>query len=321
MRRSSTPIAARAAGRWLEILPSLGINRDLLTGKHAACPVCGGKDRFRFDDFEGKGTWFCAQDHNTETSNGRGCAGNGFALLMDFKQCDFATAARMVEDVIGKDSAPLDIPKAQPEDEAKTRKLMAGMWQASVRISPRDPVDLYLGSRVGRYDLTGNVRFLAKGRHSASGQDLPTMLARITDRFGDSCGLHRTFLTLDGRKAQVEPNRMILGKVPDGSAVRLMKANRTLGIAEGIETALAAAVLFNVPVWAALNAGALERWSPPEGLDEILVFGDNDANCVGQAAAYALARRLNQHVVAQVVLPPDGDTDWNDVLLQRRAAA
>lgn len=321
MQRNSTPIAARAAGRWLEILPSLGINRDLLTGKHAACPVCGGKDRFRFDDHEGKGTWFCSQDHNTETSNGRGCAGNGFALLMDFKQCDFAAAARMVEGVIGRDSEPLDIPKAPPEDDAKTRQLMAGMWKAAERVVKRDPVDLYLTDRVGSYDIIGNIRHLAKGRHSASGQDLPVMLARITDRFGDSCGLHRTFLTLDGRKAEVDPNRMILGKVPDGSAVRLMKAGRVLGIAEGIETALAASAIYHVPVWAALNAGALERWSPPEGLDEVLVFGDHDANCVGQAAAYALARRLNQHITAQVIIPPNVDTDWNDVLLERRAAA
>ncbi len=29
--------------------------------RHQACPVCGGADRFRFDDKEGRGTWFCNQ--------------------------------------------------------------------------------------------------------------------------------------------------------------------------------------------------------------------------------------------------------------------
>jgi hypothetical protein len=29
--------------------------------RHQACPVCGGSDRFRFDDKEGRGTWFCNQ--------------------------------------------------------------------------------------------------------------------------------------------------------------------------------------------------------------------------------------------------------------------
>lgn len=27
----------------------------------SACPVCGGSDRFRFDDREGRGTWYCNQ--------------------------------------------------------------------------------------------------------------------------------------------------------------------------------------------------------------------------------------------------------------------
>ena len=25
------------------------------------CPMCGGKDRFRFDDKGGRGTWICSQ--------------------------------------------------------------------------------------------------------------------------------------------------------------------------------------------------------------------------------------------------------------------
>jgi putative DNA primase/helicase len=36
-----------------------------------------------------------------------------------------------------------------------------------------------------------------------------------------------------------------------------------LGIAEGIETALSASILFNVPVWAALTEGLLQEWVPP----------------------------------------------------------
>ncbi|WP_435052153.1 primase-helicase zinc-binding domain-containing protein [Escherichia coli] len=29
--------------------------------RHQPCPVCGGSDRFRFDDREGRGTWYCNQ--------------------------------------------------------------------------------------------------------------------------------------------------------------------------------------------------------------------------------------------------------------------
>ena len=48
-----------------------------------------------------------------------------------------------------------------------------------------------------------------------------------------------------------------------------------LGIAEGIETALAASYRFGVPVWSAI----LESWEPPTGVKRMIVFGDNDENC------------------------------------------
>jgi putative DNA primase/helicase len=41
--------------------------------------MCGGKDRFRFDDKEGHGTWICTH-----------CgAGDGFSLLMKVMGIDF----------------------------------------------------------------------------------------------------------------------------------------------------------------------------------------------------------------------------------------
>ena len=47
-------------GNWPAILQSCGIEIPA-GGKHGACPTCGGKDRFRFDDRDGRGTWFCNQ--------------------------------------------------------------------------------------------------------------------------------------------------------------------------------------------------------------------------------------------------------------------
>jgi len=49
-----------AQGRWKSILTALGADEKTLSGKHTACPLCGGKDRFRFDDKEGRGTYFCS---------------------------------------------------------------------------------------------------------------------------------------------------------------------------------------------------------------------------------------------------------------------
>lgn len=47
-------------GAWRQTLEGYGCH--LPSGRHhGPCPMCGGKDRFRFDDKDGRGTWFCSQ--------------------------------------------------------------------------------------------------------------------------------------------------------------------------------------------------------------------------------------------------------------------
>jgi hypothetical protein len=81
----------RAQGRWREILPQLGAETRFLTNKHGPCPMCGGKDRFRFDDRDGSGSYYCNQ------------CGPGPGLLLVRKLCDWdhKTACREIDKVIG----------------------------------------------------------------------------------------------------------------------------------------------------------------------------------------------------------------------------
>lgn len=80
-----------AKGRWREILPQLGVARKFLSGRHGPCPICGGKDRFRFDDRTKNGDYYCNQ-----------CgSGLGIKLVMKVNDWDFKTAARAVDEVIG----------------------------------------------------------------------------------------------------------------------------------------------------------------------------------------------------------------------------
>lgn len=66
-------IREAARGRWRDtIYQVLGIvvRPD---GRHGPCPACGGRDRFRCDDRNGSGSWYCNQCDPH--------AGDGFALI------------------------------------------------------------------------------------------------------------------------------------------------------------------------------------------------------------------------------------------------
>jgi putative DNA primase/helicase len=73
----------RAHDRWPEILSRFGIDRRFLRNRHGPCPVCGGKDRFRFDDLHGSGSHYCNQ---CGASRGHGA---GIRLLIKFRDWGF----------------------------------------------------------------------------------------------------------------------------------------------------------------------------------------------------------------------------------------
>lgn len=58
-----------------------------------------------------------------------------------------------------------------------------------------------------------------------------------------------------------------------------------MGIAEGIETAIAAGRLFQMSVWSVICANGIETFQPPPGCRHLVIFADHDLNGVGQRAA------------------------------------
>ena len=97
-----------ASGRWPELLSSIaGITAKQLTNEHQPCPLCGGKDRYRFDDVGGSGSWFCNQCGGKHHSGG---GGNGMTLLIRKTGMSFKEAAQKVEQHLGLNSPPTDPP-------------------------------------------------------------------------------------------------------------------------------------------------------------------------------------------------------------------
>ena len=291
------PLKDRALGRWKGILPSLGIPSKALTNRHGPCPMCGGKDRFRFDDKGGRGTWFCSK-----------CgAGDGIELVKRFQNCEFKDAARLIEQHIG--AAPvLGTGKRQAPTDGQKRQEMIDLWKRSLPITPEDHAGRYLHARTGLSEFPSCLRYSPDERYAEPGSKPswhPVMVAKVdpSDKAvadGERAALHRTYLDQFGGKADVASPRKMMGSMPTGAAVRLMPHEDVLGIAEGIETALSASILFNVPCWAALTADLLQEWAPPANVSTVFVFGDNDASSTGQAAAYALAQRLKAKGIAAI---------------------
>jgi len=301
-----------AKGRWPSLLSMLGIDRRYLTGKHGPCPVCDeGRDRFRFDDKDGTGTWICSV-----------CgAGDGFSLLMRVKGWDFAECAREVEAIVGKAETTQ---VRQKRDEQSLRDSMNRLWRVGHRIERGDPVAYYLECRgIEPDDYPSTLRYVERCRYiGGEARYFPAMIAKFMAPDGRPVTIHRTFLDGNGGKAPVEkPRGLMPGKIEKGGAVRLAPAGDVLGVAEGIETAFSASVLWSIPVWAALTAGLMMAWEPPEEAKEIIVFGDNDAGFTGQSSAYALAHRLATRGRTVTVAIPPQVGDWNDVLMARMERA
>lgn len=297
-------IRDRALGRWAGILAAIGVPVAALTSKHGPCPMCGGKDRFRFDNKDGKGTFYCSQCK----------AGDGVQFVMKFLGLDFKAAAVEIEKHIG--AAPIATKKKKDLTPGEKRAALDRLWRSSVEISNDDPVARFLALRGLGDRYPDALRYSARTKFSDDGSFRPAMLAALVDVDGNPINIHRTFLTLDGRKAEVgEPRRMMPGAFPDGAAIRLAPHGHILGIAEGIETALAATILFGVPCWSAVNSTGLEKWVSPAGVSEVVIFGDNDPKFGGQAAAFTLAHRLAvKGLVVRVQIPTAVGADWNDIL-------
>lgn len=284
-----------AMGKWQGILAELGVDPALLDGKNRPCPLCGGKDRFRLIDIDGRGSWVCNQCQPETT--------DGFNLAQRVSGMDFKAVAQFIESRAGA------IPQTHTE-KRDPRPLLRSIYSKCRPLVGDCTVTRYLESRgLPSVPMLREARL----RRSDDGIEYDTMAAMVTDVNGKSSTYHLTYL--DGAGKAAGTARKMMPTVSAPSAVRLHPIAATLGIAEGIETALAAWHWTGIPTWAALNASLMAKWVPPAGVEEVIVFADNDENYTGQRASYTLANRLALiGIGADVWVPRDVGTDFADRL-------
>ncbi|ELT1077626.1 toprim domain-containing protein [Salmonella enterica] len=297
MKMNVTETVKQACGHWPRILPALGVK--VIKNRHQSCPVCGGSDRFRFDDKEGRGTWFCNQ-----------CgAGDGLKLVEKVFGVTPSEAAGKVNAVTGNLSpvAPEVIAVAEAETVAG-RKAAAAL---AVRLMEKTR------------PATGNAYLTRKGFPALECLTLTVMhkTGGVTFRTGDvvvplyddtGVLVNLQLINADGLKRTLKG-----GQVKGACHVIEGKkqAGKRLWIAEGYATALTVHHLTSETVMVALSSvnllslASLARQKSPAC--QIVLAAYRDLNCDGQSKA-AVAADACEGVVA---LPPVFG-DWNDAFIQ-----
>ncbi|WP_326490157.1 primase-helicase zinc-binding domain-containing protein, partial [Pectobacterium versatile] len=137
-----TQAVKRASGHWPQLLPAVGI-RIGATGQHTACPMCEGKDRFRFDNKEGRGTWICNQ-----------CgAGDGLNLVEKALNLTPTEAALKVGAWLGDLPDSPIAPTSDDADSEAARQRAAVQAQAKLKEAVTQPGNGYLSAK-GWPDVT-----------------------------------------------------------------------------------------------------------------------------------------------------------------------
>ncbi|MFO5847667.1 primase-helicase zinc-binding domain-containing protein, partial [Klebsiella pneumoniae] len=297
MKTNVTETVKQACGHWPRILPALGVK--VIKNRHQSCPVCGGSDRFRFDDKEARGTWFCNQ-----------CgAGDGLKLVEKVFGVSASEAAGKVKAVTGNLTpvAPEVIAAAEAKMEADRKAAAALAVKLMEKTQP----------------ATGNAYLTHKGFHAL---ECLTLVAThktggVTFRAGDvvvplyddaGALVNVQLINSDGLK------RTLKGGAVKGACHIIggqKQAGKRLWIAEGYATALTVHHLTGETVMVALSSvnllslASLARQKHP--VCQIVLAADRDLNGEGQSKAAAAADACE----GVVALPPVFG-DWNDAFMQ-----
>ncbi len=312
MSRYVSDITASARHQWPMIFEQLGIVVPP-AHRHGPCPCCGGKDRFRMDDLDGRGTWFCNQ-----------CgAGDGLDLVARVFGCNLVRAARKIWELSPE---PL-VPPAR-------EKWQAGNMDARVKALLRhcQPGDApYLAKRGWQrhqWLLTEHSSRTIGGFHFGAG----TLVLPLRDTGMRLTGAQ--FIHPGGKKYLL-PGSLLkacfcpVHQATDNGFPEPWKPDVTppegLIITEGYATALAVSCLHPFPVVAAMSANNLKNVAVACRAQwpccRFILAGDNDFRSQkntgllnAQAAAIAVNGRL--------AMPPGSEmSDWDEFYRHHGKAA
>lgn len=293
---SVSDIVNASQGRWLYILANLGITVPD-NHKHGACPKCGGKDRFRFDDKNGKGTWFCNQCGH----------GDGLDLVKLVTGKETKTACQEVNKIIllpaFKEIAPTPIKKVSAKkgiEHYEKIKAFCSLGESQYLINK---------------GLANHQCLITRQQYTQGEFSFPVGSLLLPLVGTDSVIKGGQLISLNGEKS------LLSGSTLSGSFIVVRQPEKKpleqIVITEGFATGLSLSKCLDALIVASVSATNLVKVAQqlraqyPDA--KIIIAGDNDFVDGKDNTGKMWAERAGKAVDGWVTLPPTHyKADWDD---------
>lgn len=209
----------------------------------------------------------------------------------------------------------------EAEIEGRRREAEAIFYSCSPDIE-NTPAEAYLRRR-GIWDARSDDFRFGVIPYGKQKWCLPALVVpRLDTRTHEFRGIQRIYLQSDGRKYERGTAKLSLGSGVGAAALLHEPADRLI-LAEGMETALAAMLLFHAPAWAMCGGFPKDIWLP-RSVKHVLLAADNDAetnkNGLPKQTSFMKAEVLRPRIEqtgrrVSVRMPKTVGADYDDVLL------
>jgi phage/plasmid primase-like uncharacterized protein len=285
-------------GQWKNILESYGAK--LPSGRHhGPCPVCGGKDRFRFDDKNGRGTWFCSQCEPQ--------SGGGLLLLSRYLG---KPTIEVAKELIGDDCFKSVAPKRTHQindDEIRKANIEQAKKGAAVLMDSSFMADHeYMTNKglTGKWPTNGEPIF-SKGEIICTGE----LLLVPAYKNGELVNVQK--ITKDGIKRPLWGGDMAgVQHIIDGKT-------KSIAVVEGYATGITVNLMTGYKTYVSFNTGnlaaAVKQAKADHPDSRIIIFADHDEldETHNRRPGEYFANEAAAPFGAIVALPPELG-DWDD---------
>ena len=294
-------------GQWRTVLENYSVKLPS-NKKHGACPVCGGKDRFRFDDKNGLGTWYCSQCPEQ--------SGGGLKLLsMYLGKTTMATAKELVGDDLHRSIAPKRIHTVN-HDEVRAANIEQAKKGAKLMV---EAATMASHAYMDNKGLSGEWLVNGEPMMSREGITQPGELLLVPVYKSSGSGITELVnvqkITKDGKK------RPLFGGDMQGVHHVIDGATKNIAVAEGFATGVTINQATKWKTYVSFNTGnlaaAVKQAKDDHPEANVIIFGDHDKldeNHNRRPGEY-YANEAAAAYGAGVVIPDmdiDKTGDWDD---------